>query len=82
LLLCAGLVLLALTWVFSDPPGAAPDEPANYIRAVSVGRLEILGQRSTGPSVRTPDPVGRQTNRSVGIPPGLAGSRFVVLDRH
>jgi len=42
-LLVAGFALLALAWVFTNPPGAGPDEAANYIKAVAVGQGDFLG---------------------------------------
>ncbi len=43
-LLIAGFALLALAWVFTNPPGAGPDEAANYIKAVAVGQGDLLGR--------------------------------------
>src|SRR6476646_1346681 len=42
-LLAAGLALLMLAWVFANPPGAAPDERAHYVRALGAGNLELAG---------------------------------------
>lgn len=39
-LLVAGLGVLTVTWAFSNPPGAAPDEPTNYVKAIGTS----LGQ--------------------------------------
>src|SRR5215218_1737286 len=43
-LLGAGLALLLLAWVFANPPGAAPDERAHYVRALGAGDLELAGR--------------------------------------
>lgn len=37
-LVIAFMVLLIGAWVFANPPGYAPDEPAHYTKALSVGR--------------------------------------------
>ena len=42
-LLGAGLALLVLAWVFANPPGAAPDEGAHYVRALRAGGLQLAG---------------------------------------
>ncbi|MEO8688931.1 MAG: DUF2142 domain-containing protein [Solirubrobacteraceae bacterium] len=42
-LLAAGLALLVLAWVFANPPGAAPDERAHYVRALGAGGLQLAG---------------------------------------
>ena len=42
-LLAAGLALLIAAWVFANPPGAAPDERAHYVRALRAGSLELAG---------------------------------------
>jgi hypothetical protein len=42
-LLAAAVVLLLAAWVFGNPPGAAPDERAHYVRALGAGSLELEG---------------------------------------
>lgn len=42
-LIVAGFGLLLVAWAFADPPGASPDEPAHYIKAVAAGRGDIRG---------------------------------------
>jgi Predicted membrane protein (DUF2142) len=36
-MLAAGYTLLVVSWAIANPPFAAPDEPAHYLRAVAVG---------------------------------------------
>lgn len=43
-LLAIGLALLLTSWVFANPPGAAPDERAHYVRALGAGTLELEGK--------------------------------------
>lgn len=42
LLLVSAYALLFISWTFSDPPGAPPDEGSHYIRALGVGRGQIV----------------------------------------
>lgn len=44
LFLLAGSFLLASAWLATTPPGAAPDEPAHYVKAVAVGQGQFLGR--------------------------------------
>lgn len=48
-LLVSGYLLLIVSWVMSNPPGAAPDEYAHYLRAVGAGRGELVPGRRQGP---------------------------------
>ena len=73
--MACGYGLLIAVWLFTDPPGSAPDEPAHYIKAVAVGQGQLLGPRA---------PVGDQglspaqhawlqnTSTVVTMPAGLA----------
>jgi hypothetical protein len=45
LLLLVGLALLGTAWVFSTPPGWAPDEPVQYLRALGISEGTLLGPR-------------------------------------
>jgi len=47
-LVFASYALLLGAWVISNPPAAAPDEWSHYLRAVSLGRGQLLGT-SSGP---------------------------------
>lgn len=44
LLLAGGYALLLLSWAVANPPFAAPDEPAHYLRALAVGGGEFEGR--------------------------------------
>jgi hypothetical protein len=44
-LLATGYVLLGATWLFSTPPFQAPDEPAHYLRALTLSEGRLLGPR-------------------------------------
>lgn len=51
--------LLSVLWSFATPIGAAPDEPAHFIRAAAVARGEFLGTPSNiGTVVHVPAYVG------------------------
>lgn len=41
LLVMAPYLLLALAWVFSNPPGGAPDEPDHLVKALGTAQLEV-----------------------------------------
>ena len=76
--------LLALAWVFSDPPGAGPDEPANYVKAIGIGGGQLLGKPGPLPAqvamrFRLDGPryaFANSTTRWVTIPPNLAPVGF------
>lgn len=82
-LLGAAYGLIILAWMVANPPGGAPDEPSNYIKAVALG-LGRLGTPATvppayaaqygfdGPRLATVN----LTTRAVDISPALAPSRF------
>ena len=83
-LLLVAYAALAVAWLFSDPPGAGPDEPANYMKAVAAGHGQLLGKpgalpqdvaskfRLTGPRY----PFANSTTRWVSVPPNLAPIGF------
>ena len=45
--LVLGWAALAVAWVFANPPFAAPDEDDHYVRAVSVGGGQVIGDEAT-----------------------------------
>ncbi|MFN2452481.1 MAG: DUF2142 domain-containing protein [Candidatus Dormibacteria bacterium] len=44
LLLTVAYLMLGLTWVFTNPPGFAPDEPEHYLKALGISHGEVRGQ--------------------------------------
>ncbi|MBA3262897.1 MAG: DUF2142 domain-containing protein [Thermoleophilaceae bacterium] len=53
------LLLIGVAWALADPPGAGPDEPAHYIKALGVGGGDLYGRSLGGP---TPAEVRALTN--------------------
>lgn len=75
-LVAAAYVLLGSAWLMGNPPGAAPDEGAHYLKALAAGRGELhLDRRPPPPpDVMSLDESGRWhvvTARLVRIPEGL-----------
>lgn len=88
-LLIAGFALLALSWVFLNPPGAGPDEAANYIKAVAVGQGDLLGARNGPPPTQAIVTIttnalradwANSTTRWLRVPGSLAPAGFTVGD--
>ncbi len=52
-LVFAGYVLLVAAWVFGNPPYAAPDEWSHYLRAVSLGHGQLLGEPAGSEAAKT-----------------------------
>lgn len=73
-LLVCSWALIAIAWVFANPPFAAPDEGAHYVRAVGVGSGGLIGEATTA---RQPGLTERQvdwltkTTRIVSVPARL-----------
>jgi hypothetical protein len=44
-LLAVGVVLLSTAWVFATPPFQAPDEAAQYLRALTIANGHLLGPK-------------------------------------
>lgn len=44
-LVTVGYALLMGAWVYANPPGAAPDEPAQYVKALAAGNGQLLGTK-------------------------------------
>jgi predicted membrane protein DUF2142 len=88
LALCLAALYLAmgLVWVFTNPPGAAPDEPEHYKRAVSLADGQIRGAPSGDvfSSVDSPGQTAWLTlnTRVVAIPPQLSPPTTWGCDRH
>jgi hypothetical protein len=75
-LVVVAYLLLGSAWLVGNPPGAAPDEGAHYLKALAAGRGELyLGRRPPAPA----DPERLEatarwhatTSRLVRIPDGL-----------
>lgn len=75
-LVVVAYLLLGSAWLVGNPPGAAPDEGAHYLKALAAGRGELyLGRRPPPPA----DPGSLEatarwhatTSRLVRIPEGL-----------
>lgn len=69
-------MLLVTAWVFSNPPGYGPDEPAHYTKALGAGRGEFFGGVGgfpEGPGFG-PDQLRwiNQAARAIDVPAGLA----------
>ena len=88
-LLIAGFALLTLAWAFTNPPGAGPDEAANYIKAVGVGQGDLLGVRGPLPPAQaapfSPDALrlawSSSTTRWVRVPAHLVPAGFTRSDQ-
>ena len=86
-LLVAAYALLTAAWVFSNPPYAAPDEWAHFVRAASIGHGQLIGDELTGRALGKPPPGAeaghearerwaRQNSREVRIPAGRTPAWF------
>jgi hypothetical protein len=75
-LVVVAYLLLGSAWLFGNPPGGAPDEPAHYLKALGAGRGDLhLGRRPPPPPDLAALDEERKwhavTARLVRIPPGL-----------
>lgn len=82
-LLAACYALLAVAWVFGNPPGAAPDEGDHYLRALAVASGDLRGRSNpelAGQPKSLPKRAGapaladlwlKKGARVVTVPPGL-----------
>jgi hypothetical protein len=73
-------LLFGIAWVFSNPPGAAPDEPDHLVKALGMGRLDI------GRSLDEPLPAGPllvrrnlSISREVDVPARLAPDGYACF---
>jgi hypothetical protein len=74
-LLLAGWALLSLAWAFGNPPFAGPDEDSHYLRALEVGRGNLITEHTPeGAEGGTERQLAwnRQLAYSVRVPAGLA----------
>ena len=76
-LVVAAFLLLGTAWLVGNPPGAAPDEPAHYLKALAAGRGQLhLGRKPVPPPAAEPlSPAQRwllTNSRLVRVPAGLA----------
>lgn len=80
LLYLGGLAFLLVSWIFSNPPGASPDEPSHYVRALGTAAGDITGH--PGMHVPIPGVTAAQLKdlndyvRSYPVPAGLAPTTF------
>jgi len=79
-LFIAFLVLMGIAWLFANPPGYAPDEPAHYTKAVGVGRGQFVGRPGSYPVGPGFGPLQLQwinkAARRVDLPAGLSPGSF------
>ncbi|HET6953313.1 MAG TPA: DUF2142 domain-containing protein [Acidimicrobiales bacterium] len=71
-------LLVAVAWVFSNPPGAAPDEPDHLVKAIGMGRLDI-GDDYGRPLPREGPPLRRRNlsiTRVVDVPAGIVPAGY------
>ncbi len=81
LTLALAYLLLLGAWSIGNPPGAAPDEFAHYLRALGAGRGELVlddkPEPLTGPAAaETNLQWQRKQSRLVEVPDGLNPERF------
>ncbi len=89
LLVLGWYAVLVVVWAMTNPPFAAPDEAAHYLRAVGISDGSLLGRRAhlSGPGLdvklvipREPSPLQlvwvNQAARAVAVPPGLSPEGF------
>jgi hypothetical protein len=75
LLLVPAYVLLALAWMLGNPAGAAPDEPAHYLKALAVAGGHPAGRPvhlPVSPSDDERQTWMKRTTRGVDVPAGLS----------
>jgi hypothetical protein len=74
LLVLLGWALLSVGWVFGNPPFAAPDEAAHYLRALEVGRGHVITAHepdaAKGGTERQME-WNREVTYAVRVPPGM-----------
>src|ERR1700731_560670 len=78
-MLIIGWLLLAVAWVFGNPPFAAPDEADHYVRTVGIAEGHLVG--SPAPEARIgaiPAEIkfDKSTQRAVVVPARLSPTPF------
>ncbi len=80
---------LVVAWVGANPPGAAPDEPAHYVKALGAGAGQLAGRplpdrSEEGLTSLTPRQTAWQlrTSRLVAVPPALAAPPWLSCNAH
>src|SRR5258707_193680 len=73
--------MISAAWLWSNPPGAAPDEEAHYIKAVGVSQLQLVGEWV--PIERGSADVKRwqwieETTRAISVPASLNPPAFAA----
>lgn len=89
-LLIGSYALLAVAWAFTNPPGMAPDEPSNYVKALGLRTGQVLGAPRPLPhSVArhygldgVPYTYANATTRWVQVPPSLLSDRLACNAFH
>ncbi len=71
-----------MSWVFGNPPGASPDEPAALVKALATAHLELSGKPYTAPLPPYTLPSGmawiNKATRSYGLPSRQAPATLTV----
>jgi Predicted membrane protein (DUF2142) len=88
MLLAIGLILLIGSWIGANAPGEAPDEPANYVKAVGAGHGQFYGTSTTLKNPSFPPKQGeaqriawiQRNTRAFRIPAGLNPEPLTCTD--
>ncbi len=88
MLLAIGLILLLGSWIGANAPGEAPDEPANYVKAVGAGLGNFYGSATVLKDPNFPPQQGeaqriawiQQNTRAFRMPAGLSPEPLTCTD--
>jgi hypothetical protein len=80
MLLAIGFILLIGSWIGANAPGEAPDEPANYVKAIGAGHGDFYGRSTVLKDPDFPPQQGeaqriawiQQNTRAFTMPAGLS----------